>query len=167
MNKKLLAGLGELLRSVTSSLPARREEGARDQQTQSKGDQQERKIDAPSAKPSVTTVWWEVCRGLVERTVEADIQVVTPWCVSSSSLRLLRKTPRAQARTKRVNVRMKRVRALVVAVVSRGANAVGKTAAGKDEQDDWKLVGKAGKSYADVVKKREKQPLEGQCRRSG
>ena len=28
---------------------------------------------------------------------------------------------------------------------SRGANAVGKTAAGKDEQDDWKPVGKAGK----------------------
>ena len=33
----------------------------------------------------------------------------------------------------------------------------GKTAAGKDEQDDWKPVRKAGKSYADAVKKREKQ----------
>ena len=40
---------------------------------------------------------------------------------------------------------------------SRGASAVGKTAAGKDEQDDRKPVGKAGKSYADVVKKCEKQ----------
>ena len=39
---------------------------------------------------------------------------------------------------------------------SSGANAVGRTAAGKEEQDDWKRVGKAGKSYADVVKKREK-----------
>ena len=36
-------------------------------------------------------------------------------------------------------------------------NAVAKTAAGKDEQDDWKPVGKARNSYADVVKKREKQ----------
>ena len=38
-----------------------------------------------------------------------------------------------------------------------------KSAAGKDEQDDWKLVGKAGKSFAHVVKKREKQlPIEPQ-----
>ena len=41
---------------------------------------------------------------------------------------------------------------------SRGANAVGRAAAGKEEQDDWKPVGKVGKSYADVVKRREKQP---------
>ena len=44
---------------------------------------------------------------------------------------------------------------------SRGANAVEKTTAGKDEQDDWKPVEKAGKSFADVVKKREKQKPEG------
>ena len=30
------------------------------------------------------------------------------------------------------------------------------TAADKEEQDDWKPVGKAGKSHADVVKRREK-----------
>ena len=35
VNKRLLAGLGELLRSVTSSLPARGEEGVRDQRAQS------------------------------------------------------------------------------------------------------------------------------------
>ena len=64
-------------------------------------------------------------------------------------------TPRAQARTRRVNVRMKRVTAPVVAVGSRGAKAVEKSAAGKDEQDDCKLVGKAGKFFSDVVKKRE------------
>ena len=40
---------------------------------------------------------------------------------------------------------------------SRGGNDVEKTTAGKDEQDDWKPVGKARKSYADVVKKRETQ----------
>ena len=34
---------------------------------------------------------------------------------------------------------------------------MGRTAAGKEEQDDWKPVGKTGKSFADVVKKREKQ----------
>ena len=39
---------------------------------------------------------------------------------------------------------------------SRGANAVEKTAAGK-EQDGWRQVGKAGKSFADVVKKHEGQ----------
>ena len=43
LNKRLLAGLGELFRSVTSSLPARREEGARDQQTQSQRLQQGKK----------------------------------------------------------------------------------------------------------------------------
>ena len=43
---------------------------------------------------------------------------------------------------------------------SRGANAVGKTAAGK-EQDGWRQVGKARKSFADVVKKHEEQlPME-------
>ena len=36
---------------------------------------------------------------------------------------------------------------------SRGANAVGRTAAGKEEPDDWKPVRKAGESCADVVKK--------------
>ena len=40
MTKRVLAGLGELFRSVTSSLPARRKEGARDQQTQSQRLQQ-------------------------------------------------------------------------------------------------------------------------------
>ena len=34
---------------------------------------------------------------------------------------------------------------------------MGKTAAGKDEQDDWKPVGNAHESYADVVKKREER----------
>ena len=41
--KRLLAGHGELLRSVTSSLPARREEGVRDQQTQPQRDLQGKK----------------------------------------------------------------------------------------------------------------------------
>ena len=43
LNKRLLAGLRELLRSVTSSLPARREEGVRDQQTQPQRHQQGKK----------------------------------------------------------------------------------------------------------------------------
>ena len=43
LNKRLLAGLGELLRSVTSSPPARREEGVRDQQAQPQRHQQGKK----------------------------------------------------------------------------------------------------------------------------
>ena len=43
MNKRLSAGLGELLRSVTSSLLARREDGARGQQAQSQRHQQGKK----------------------------------------------------------------------------------------------------------------------------
>ena len=43
-----------------------------------------------------------------------------------------------------------------------------RTAADKEEQDDWKPVGKAGKSCAVVVKRREKQlPMEGHGCRSG
>ena len=43
LNKRLLAGLGELLRSVTSSHPARREDGARDKQEQPQRHQQGKK----------------------------------------------------------------------------------------------------------------------------
>ena len=43
LNKRVLAGLGELLRSVTSSPPARREDGARGQQTQLRRRQQGQK----------------------------------------------------------------------------------------------------------------------------
>ena len=43
LNKRLLAGLGELLRSVTSSLPACREVDVRDQQTQPQRHQQGKK----------------------------------------------------------------------------------------------------------------------------
>ena len=43
LNKRLLAGLGAFLRSVTSSPPARREEGVRDKQAQSQRHQQGKK----------------------------------------------------------------------------------------------------------------------------
>ena len=43
LSKRLLAGVGEFLRSVTSSPPARLEDGARDQQTQLQRHQQEKK----------------------------------------------------------------------------------------------------------------------------
>ena len=62
LKKRLFAALGELLRSVTSSPPARGEEGTRDQQ--SSDSSKERKIDALSAQLSVTTVGWVVCRDL-------------------------------------------------------------------------------------------------------
>ena len=38
-----------------------------------------------------------------------------------------------------------------------GASAVGRRAAGEEEQDGWRQVGKAAKSDADAVKKHEKQ----------
>ena len=36
---------------------------------------------------------------------------------------------------------------------------MGRRATGEEEQDGWRQVGKAGKSFADVVKKHEKQLL--------
>ena len=62
LNKRLLAGLGELLRSVTSSPLARREEGVRRRSRSVTST--DRKIGVPSAKLSVRTVWWVVCRDL-------------------------------------------------------------------------------------------------------
>ena len=171
LNKRLLAGLGELLRSVTSSPLARREEGARGQQTKSQRHQRVHKIDVPRAKLSVTTFWWLVCRDLVDSmaklTFSGDPSVRIKQFIESAAKDT--KSPGKDKSKQRSNVNSESSSG--GSGGSRGANAVGKTAAGKDEQDDWEPVGKAGKSYADVDKKREKQlpikPLKGSAQATG
>ena len=72
-------------------------------------------------------------------------------------MRLLRETSRAQPRTRNKRANEQSESPSGGSGGSRCANAVGRRAAGEEEHDDWKPVGKAGKSFADVVKEREKQ----------
>ena len=72
LNKRLLAGLCELLRSVTSSPPARREEGARDQQTQSQRHQQGKKNRRARRKAERDTSLVGGLQRLVDRVSNAD-----------------------------------------------------------------------------------------------
>ena len=83
LNKRLLAGLRELLRSVTSSLlrVARMAIGV--SRHSCSDTSKERQIDVPGAKLSVTAVWLAVCRDLWTAR-QSRLSVVTPWCGSRS-----------------------------------------------------------------------------------
>ena len=157
MNKRLLAGLGELLRSVTSSLPAHRVEGARDQQTHSQRLQRGKKNRRAKRKAEPDNSLVGGLQRLVDRmskpTFSGDLLVRLKQFIEAAEKDS--KSTGKDKKSKRSNEKSESSSG--GSSGSRGANAVGKTAAGKDEQDDWKPVGKAGKSYADVVKKREKQ----------
>ena len=116
----------------------------------------ERKIDALSVKLSVTTVWWVVCRELwiacQKTTFSGDPLVRLKQFVEAAEKDA--KSTGKDKKSKRSNEKSESSSG--GSGGSLGANAVGKTAAGKDEQDDWKPVGKARKSYADAFKKRQK-----------
>ena len=157
LNKRLLAGLGELLRSVTSSPPARREEGVRDQQAQSQRHQQGKKNRRAKRKAERDNSLVGGLQRLVDRMSK-------PTFSGDPLVRLKQFIEAAEKESKGTGKDKKRKRSNEKSESSsggssgsRGAKAVGRTAAGKEEQDDWKPVGKAGKSHADVVEKREQQ----------
>ena len=99
------------------------------------------KIDARSAKPSVTTFWWVVCRDLWA-AFQSRRSVVTPLVRLKQFIEAAEKNPKMSTRSNQKS------ESSTGGSGSRGANAVGKTVAGKEEQDGWMLVGKAGKSSA-------------------
>ena len=156
LNKRLLPGLGELLRSVTSSPPARREEGARDQQAQPQRHQQGKKYRRAKRKAERDNSLVGGLQRLVDRTSK-------PTFSGDPLVRLKQFVQAAEKDTESPGKDKSRQPSNEKSESSgggkggsRGANAVGRAAADKEEQDDWKLVGQVGKSCADVVKRREK-----------
>ena len=150
MNKRLLAGLGELFRSVTSSFLARREEGVWDQQTQSQRHQQGKKNRRAKRKAERDNSLVGGLQRLVDRMSK-------PTFSGDPLVRVKQFIAKRTGKDKKSKRSNEKSESSSGGSASRGANAVVKIAAGKDEHDDWKPVGKAGKSFADVVKKREKQ----------
>ena len=140
LNKRLLGGLGELLRPVTSSLPACREEGARDQQTQSQRLQQGKKNRRAKRKAERDNSLVGGLQRLVDR-------VSKPTSSGDPLVRLKQFIEAAEKDSKRTGKDEKSKRSNEKSESSsggssgsRGANTVGKTAAGKEEHD-WKRVG--------------------------
>ena len=156
MNKRLWAGLGELLRSVISSPPARREEGARGQQAQSQRHQQGKKNRRARRKAERDNSWVGGLQRLVDRMAMPTIRG-DPLVRLKQFIEAAERDSKSTGKDKNNKRSNEKSGSSSGGSGSRGANAVWKIAAGQEEQDRWKLVGQAGKSYADVVKKREKQ----------
>ena len=137
-------------------LAARREEGARDQEAQAQRHQQGKKNRRAKRKAERDNSLVGGLQRLVDR-------VSKPTFSGDPLVRLKQFIEAAEKDSKSTVKDKKSKRSNAKSESSggnggcRGADAVGKTAAGKEEQDDCKSVGKAGKSYADVVKQREKQ----------
>ena len=113
LNKRLLAELGEVFRSVTSSPPARCEEGARDQQAQAQR-LQEGKKNRPSKRKAERDDSLVGGQRLVDRMSKSTLN--DPLVRIKQFLRAERDAE-STGKDKKINVRVKIVRAPVVAMV--------------------------------------------------